>query len=112
MTLISYRGEIVASTGGTRRFYFSPRLEGLDTDDPLVRFVSTMIAFSFAVGDGSAPGPYTDERAERFARLLLIDDVEFRSLDAECFGDTLLAGHFGVPVEQVNEMRHDVRLLD
>ena len=111
MTLISYRGEIVASTGGTR-FYFSPRLEGLDTDDPLVRFVSVMVAFCFAVDDGTARGPYTDERAERFARLMLINDEEFRSLDAERFDDVLIAGHFGVPVEQVVEMRHDLLLLD
>jgi hypothetical protein len=111
MTLISYRGEIVAAAGGTR-FYFSPRLQELDTDDPLVRFVAVMIAFAFAVAEGTAPGPYTDERAERFARLLLIDDAEFRAFDAERFDDVLIAGHFGVPVEQVDEMRHDLVLMD
>ncbi len=107
VTLIIYQGEIVATAGG-RRFYLAPQVQALDLDDPLVRFVSLMAAFALRVRDGSAPGPYTDERAERFARLALMEDDEFRMLAANRLDDQLLAGHFGVPVEQVEAKRQDL----
>ena len=109
VTLIVYRGEIVASAGA-RRFYLAPRVAELGADEPLRRFVSMMAAFALRVRDGSSPGPYTDERAERFARLALIDDDEFRMLDANQLEDLVLAGHFDVPVEQVDAKRLDLRL--
>ena len=109
VTMVMYRGEIAAMVGG-RRFYLAPQFDHLDLDDPLVVFVSFMASYALAVKDGSAPGPYTDERAERFARLVLIDDDEFREFDANRFEDRLIAGHFGVPVEQVEEKRHDLLL--
>ncbi len=107
VTLISYRGEVVASAGA-RRVYLAPRLAALDDTDPLVSFVVFMTAYAMKVLDGTAPGPYTNERAERFARLALIDDEEFRMLDANEFDDAVIAGHFGVPVEQVAAKRADV----
>ena len=110
MSLIVYRGEIVAVPGASR-VHLSPQLEALDADDPLVRFVSLMVAYFLAVREGRAPGPYTDERAERFARLVLMDDDEFRSLDGNRFEDGLIAGHFGVPAEQVEEKRQDLLML-
>src|SRR5215216_3388058 len=100
VTLITYQGEIVATVGASR-CYLSPRIEAMDADDPLAVFVSVMAAYALDVRDGSAPGRYTHERAERFARLVLIDDDEFRMLDANQLEDSLLAGHFEVPVEQI-----------
>jgi hypothetical protein len=41
----------------------------------------------------------------------MIDDEEFVMLDANGLGDQLLAGHFGVPVEQIEKKREDVRLF-
>lgn len=105
--LITYRGEIVA-TAGARRLYASPRILGLDDADPLVMFVSLMGAYAFQVREEPELGPYTDERAERFARCVLIDDEEFRMLDANRLEDLVIAGHFDVPIEQVQEKRRDM----
>jgi hypothetical protein len=108
MSLIAYRGEIVAVPGASR-VHLSPQLEALDSEDPFFRFVLLMVAYYLSVREGRAPGPYTDERAELFARLVLMDDDEFRSVDREGLEDVLIAGHFGVPIEQVDEKRHDLR---
>jgi hypothetical protein len=110
VTLIAYRGEIVA-TAGARRIYLAPRLASLGDGDPLLTFVAFMAAYAMRVRDGSAPGPYTHERAERFARLALMEDDQFRMFDANRLDDRLIAGHFGVPVEQVEAKRNDLELL-
>ena len=107
VTLIVYEGEIVASVGATR-VYFVPPLDTLDRGDPLLRFVSLMAAFAAEVRRGSASGPYTHARAELFARLALIEDDRFEMLDANGLNDDLLAGHFGVPVEQIERKRQDL----
>ena len=107
VTLIVYRGEIVASAGA-RRSYLAPQIARLDAGEPLRQFVSLMAAFALLVRDGSNEGPYTDEAAERFARLALIDDEQFRVLDANGLEDEVIAGHFDVPVEQVAEKRADL----
>ena len=109
VTLISYRGEVVASAGA-RRVYLAPRIASLDEGDPLISFVSFMAAYAMRVRDGSAPGPYSHERAERFARLALMDDEQFAMLDANGLSQDLIAGHFGVPLEQVAAKREDLRL--
>ena len=64
VTLIVYRGEIVASAGA-RRSYLAPQIATLDAGEPLRQFVSLMAAFALLVRDGSNEGPYTDEAAER-----------------------------------------------
>lgn len=110
MTLVVYREEVVAAAGA-RRLYLAPHIAALDDADPLVLFVSLMGAYALQVRHRSAPGPYTDERAERFARCALIDDEEFRVLDANRLEDRLIAGHFEVPIEQVDEKGRDLRLL-
>ena len=107
MTLIVYEGDIVASVGATR-IYFVPPVDDLASGDPLLRFVSLMAAYALEVRHGSAPRPYTHARAEMFARLALIDDDQFEMLDANGMSDALLAGHFGVPVEQVERKRQDL----
>jgi hypothetical protein len=108
--LITYRGEIVA-TAGAREIYVSPRILALSDSDPLVMFVSLMGAYALKLRDEPELGPYSDEHAERFARCVLIDDDEFRMMDANRLEDRLIAGHFDVPVEQVGEKRRDLQLL-
>jgi hypothetical protein len=108
--LIAYRGEIVA-TAGARRVYLAPRILDLDDEDPLVMFVSLMGAYALQIRDDADLGPYTDEHAERFARCVLIDDDEFRILDANRLEDAVIAGHFGVPIEQVDKKRRDIELF-
>ncbi len=109
VTLIMFEGQI-AATAGARRFYLAPHVGARGLDDPLAQFVTLMAAFALRVKDGSAPGPYTDERAERFARFALIEDDEFRMLDANQLDDALLAGHFDVPVDQIEFKRQDLDL--
>jgi hypothetical protein len=111
VTLIVYRDEIVASAGA-RRLYLAPRIASLDDGDPLVLSVSLTGTYAMRVRHGAAPGPYTHDRAERFARCAMIDDDEFRVLDTNRLDDRLIAGHFGVPVEQVSDKRRDLRRLD
>ena len=108
VTLIVYEGEIVASVGATR-VYFLPPIDALDNGAPLLRVVSLMAAYALEVRRGAAPGPYTHARAQLFARLSLIDDDQFEMLDANGMSDELLAGHFGVPVEQIERKRQDLR---
>jgi hypothetical protein len=107
MTIIVYEAKVAAVTG-TTRVYLSPHLALLPDDDPLVVFVAVMATYAVRVRRGSAPGPYTDARAALFARLVLMDDATFKELDELEIGDVLVAGHFGVPVEQVAEKRADL----
>ena len=107
VTLIVYEGEIVASVGATR-VYFVPPIDTLESGDPLLRIVSLMAAYALEVRHGSAPGPYSHAQAEVFARYALIDDDQFEMLDANGMSDELLAGHFGVPVEQIERKRQDL----
>src|SRR5688500_9160512 len=94
--LIVYDVEIVATVGG-RRVYLAGRGRELDREDSLVLFVSLMGAYALQLRDHPDLGPYSHERAERFARCVLIDDDEFRMLDANGVEDRLLSCHFDVP---------------
>jgi hypothetical protein len=102
-----YNGEIVA-TVGARRVYLTGSVLEVEDADPLVLFVSLMGAYALHLRQEPEFGPYSDESAERFARCVLIDDAEFRMLDANGFDDELVAGHFDVPVEQVAKKRDDI----
>lgn len=110
VTLVNYRGEIVA-TVGARRFYLVGAARDLDDEDPRLQFICFMAAYALQLRDEPDLGPYTDERAERFARCVLMDDDEFAMLDANALEDRLVAGHFDVPIEQIEKKRDDLRLL-
>ncbi len=110
MTLIVYANEVWAVAGASR-VYLAPQAVLLPPYSPLAVFVMCMASYAVRVHQGSAPGPYTDRRAELFARLVLMDDDEFSRLDALDIGDRTLAGHFVVPVEQVAEKRADIEEL-
>lgn len=109
--LITYQGEIVA-TVGARRFWLAPQIDALTDDDPRAMFVALMAAYALQIRDFPDLGPYSDERAERFARVVLMNDEEFAIADANALTDQVIAGHFGVPVEQVGKKRLDVRQSD
>ena len=71
-----------------------------------------MCAFAQRVSDGTLPGPYTDERAEQYARSALIDDAEFQQLTSAGVGAPVLAQHFAVPIEQIAAKRNDLGLQE
>jgi hypothetical protein len=66
-TVVRLRGEVVA-TAGAGRFHLGPQIEALPESDPLVRKVILMCVFALDVSSGEVEGPYTDARAEAFAK--------------------------------------------
>ena len=67
-----------------------------------------MCVFAERVNTGELPGPYSDHRAELYARSALIDDNEFLRADGEGVSDEALAERFNVPVEQIAAKRRDL----
>ncbi len=106
--MLRYRGELLGFAAATR-FYLIPQVEQLPDDHPLVRMATLMALFAKQIRDGEVEGPYTDARAELYCRCALIPDEEFAEVDTGDFTDEVLAGHFGVPTEQVALKREDVR---
>jgi hypothetical protein len=109
VNLILYNDAIVAVAGATR-FHLTPAVEQLDERDPLRVFVSFMAMYALRIREGAEAGPYDNARAERFARLALMDDAEFKTMVDQRLDDRLVAGHFGVPIEQVERKRVDLDL--
>jgi hypothetical protein len=68
-----------------------------------VRFACALCLHALEVVTGLEEGPFEQERAERFARELLMTAEEFRSLAGE--SDAEIAERFGVPFEQVAARR-------
>jgi hypothetical protein len=105
--LVRYRSDVVA-VAGPHRFHLAPQIELLDRDDPLRMLVTFMCAFAGRVHAREVAGPYTDDRAERYARCVLIDDDAFRHAAEASVDDESLANRFNVPVEQIQAKRDDL----
>jgi hypothetical protein len=69
------------------------------------RWVCCESVFVQEVAAGRLAGPYTERRAEHFARVALMPDSEFDLYAHQ--DDYLLAGHFDVPIEQIALKRAD-----
>jgi hypothetical protein len=106
-TLIQYRGKAVG-VAGPSRFHLAPHIEASAPHDPLRAMVALMCVFAERVQAGDIPPPYSDERAELYARCALIDDDEFRLADDGGLQDDVLAARFNVPVEQIDAKRRDL----
>lgn len=72
------------------------------------RWVIAQAVFAQEVAAGWRSGPFTEDRAARFARYALMPDAEFDRVAGQA--DYVIAGHFDVPVEQVAEKREDRRI--
>jgi len=68
-----------------------------------------MCVFAERVQAGKLPAPYSDARAELYARCALIDDDEFARAEADGASDTALAARFSMPIEQIDAKRRDLR---
>jgi hypothetical protein len=79
-------------------------VRGLD-DYVASRWVICQAVFAQEVAAGWRSGPFTAERASRFAREALMPDAEFDRVAGQ--PDYLVAGHFDVPVEQVEKKHED-----
>jgi hypothetical protein len=67
------------------------------------RWVCCEAVFAHEIASGHVAGPFTERRADEFARIALMPDAEFAELDH--VEDHLIAGHFDVPIEQVAAKR-------
>jgi hypothetical protein len=108
MRRITYRGRVVALVVNGDLAVFSPQLEARGPDDPLFRFAAAMCRLAMELELGLETGPYDEERAEGYAREVL--------MPAECFAaiaalpDTYLAACFGVHAEQIPTRREELGL--
>lgn len=105
--LVCHQGEPAALVS-LRYLSFVGDLRHLPPGDPSVRIVVYMAYYAQLVLAGEVPGRYTDDDAERFARLALIDPVELARHGDE--SDQALAARYRVPVPQVKRARRE--LLD
>ena len=66
-----------------------------------------MCLYAHDVPGGLVPGPYSDQRAELYARCLLLPDQAVTA--ATTLTDAELAERFGVPLEQARAKRGELR---
>ena len=105
MQLLSYDGAAVAVAGATR-VWLAPAIDDLPCGDPLKRFVAAMCLYALDVRLELVPGPYTDQRAELYARCLLLPDHTVTA--ARALTDAELAERFDVPLEQARAKRGEL----
>ncbi len=83
--------------------WLAPAIDDLPRGHPLRRFVAAMCMYAHDVRHGLVPGPYSDARAELYARCLLLPD---RAAAAGAdLSDKQLAEAWGMPLEQVRAKR-------
>jgi hypothetical protein len=102
--LVTYRGAPAALVG-IRQFSFLGDVRHLPPGHPAVRMVTHKAYYAQLVLAGKMPGDYTDEDAERFARLALIDPDELER--RRHHSDAALASRFGVPTDAVVHAREE-----
>ena len=109
MISVTHQGRPAAfvTRGETR---FAAAIECLERDHPTRRWVACAAFFAHDVVIGRIRGPYTQRRADHFARCALLPDEDF--LAVARYADALLAEHFNVPLDQVREKRADLRALE
>jgi hypothetical protein len=105
--LVCHQGEPAALVS-LRYLTFVGDLRHLPPGDPSVRIVVYMAYYAQLVLAGEVPDRYTDEDAERFARLALIDPIELAQHGDE--SGQALAARYRVPVQHVTQARRE--LLD
>jgi hypothetical protein len=93
---VSHRGRLVA-LAAPRRFWLAADIEALPEGHPRKRFVALMVLYARDVLTGELPGPYSDQDAERFACLALLDPS---AQHAGC-SDPRLAGLLGLSLAEV-----------
>jgi hypothetical protein len=101
---LTHQRRPVALAAATR-VWLAAHIQALPDGHPRKRLVCFMAFFARDVLTGALPGPYSDARAEHFARLALIDpDIIAAHPHAT---DTQLADILAVPVEQIAAHRND-----
>ena len=102
MQLVLYDGRPAAVAGATR-VWLAPEVHALPRGHAVARFVAAMCLYARDVHEELVPGPYSDARAELYARCLLLPD---RAAAAGAdLSDKQLAEAWGMPLEQVRAKR-------
>jgi hypothetical protein len=96
----------VAATAEADEITWASHIAVLEDDHPLRRWVCEAI-FAAAVEDGDIPGPYSQRRAEAWAREALLPAGAFL-LRAHEETDAQLAERFAVPIEPVRQRRTEL----
>lgn len=104
---LTYQHRTVA-LAARERFWLAPHIEALPDGDPTKRLITFMALYARGVLAGEQPGPYTDERARRFARLALVDPNAY--LAHRRRQDTELATVIGLPVSEIPDVRREQRI--
>jgi hypothetical protein len=104
--LVTYDGAPAALVG-VRQMSFLGEIRHFTPGHPTVRVVTYMAHYAGLVLAGELPGPYTDEDAERFTRLALIDPDQLARLADR--SHEAVAAQFRVPVGQVQRARAELR---
>jgi hypothetical protein len=97
---VVYDGALVAIVGPD-----SCSLLAADLDPAVVRFALTMCLYQREVDAGRVPGQYDNERAARWARLVLFRDSGERLRGSS--RDVDIAEQIGLPVDQVARARRE-----
>lgn len=71
MTQLIRQHDTLVAVAGPTRYYLAPDLEALPRGDAQRQLVALMCAYAHAVSVGRVPGPYSDTRAEEYARHVL-----------------------------------------
>src|ERR671916_605488 len=101
---LTHQGQAVA-LAAPQRLWFAAHIEALPDGHPRKRLVIFMALYAREILTGKIPGPYSDEDAERFARLALVDaDVIARHPRAST---AQLARLLGIPHDQLTTFLHE-----
>jgi len=84
----------------------APDVDALCPNEPLRRFVAAMSRLAMEIELGLVRGAYEEQRAEAYARGILMPAEMFRLVEASA--DREPAELFCVPLEQVAERRADL----
>ena len=106
MRAIFYGGRLAALAAG-ERVVFCPRIEVLEPDHPLRRFVSAVCLWSCELDARDVPVRFDPVAAEVYARALLMPAELFAALARE-LPDDVIAEDLNVPLEQVALRRADL----
>lgn len=105
MRVIRYHGSAVAMAGPHYVTLLEP-IADLPPGHPHRRFVAAMLLYSREIDQRRLPGPYTDQDAERYARLLLIPAKALALWP--CLPDRHIARRLGLPAQQVRLRRRQL----
>ena len=97
---ITYRGRLMA-VASARRFFLADVVEQRAPTDPDISMVLFMCIYAIDVATGRLPGPYTDDRARRYARYCLLAPGAAELLERPDLDVPRAARALGIPADEL-----------